>query len=87
MTISIAGVALVPANLPDLKIELRKGLTTYRVTVTIDAAFAAPIITACTIGSTVAVAVDGISWTGTVTGFGCRQGSSTLQITGATCTH
>lgn len=87
MTISIAGVALAAADLPDIDIELRKGLTTWRVTVTIDAAFASAIITACTIGATVAVAVDGITYSGTVTGFGTRTGSSTLQITGATVSH
>jgi hypothetical protein len=87
MTISIAGTALSIADLPDLDIELRKGETAYRVTVTQDAAFASAIITACTIGATVVIAVDGISFSGTVTGFGCRTGSSTLQITGATVSH
>lgn len=87
MTISIAGTSLSVADLPDLEIELRKGQSTYRVTVTQDAAFASAIITACTIGATVTVAVDGISYSGTVTGFGCRPGSSTLQVTGATVSH
>lgn len=87
MTITVAGTALNTADLPDICIEMRKGETTYRVTVTIDAAFAAAIITACTIGATVAIAVDGISFSGTVTGFGCRTGASTVQITGATVSH
>ena len=87
MTISIAGVALPIASLPDFNAELRKGDTTWRITVTVDTAFASTIITACVIGATIAIAVDGISWTGVVTGFGVRTGSSTLQITGATVSH
>ena len=86
-TISIAGTALLAANLPDIKIEMRKGTTTYRVVVTQDAAFVAAIITACVIGATIAVAVDGMTFTGTVTGFGVRTGHSILQVTEATCAH
>lgn len=87
MTITVAGTALNTADLPDIYIEMRKGETTYRVTVTIDAAFASAIITACAIGATVVIALDGVSYSGVVTGFGCRAGSSTVQITGATVSH
>jgi hypothetical protein len=85
--ISVAGEIIALANLPDIMIERRKGETLFRVTVSIDAAFSSAIIAACGIGETITIADSGISYTGTVNGFGCRTGFSIVQITEATCVH
>lgn len=86
-TIYLAGEAIPVASIPDINIEQRKGETTYRVTVTIDSSFSVTQIAACGVGATVAIAIDGITWTGTVTGFGVRPGYSIVQIVGATCAY
>jgi hypothetical protein len=87
MTITINETDLILADLPDICIEKRKGEVTYRVTVTIDAAFVSDIINACTIGATAIITENDISYTGTVTGFGCRTGHSIVQITEATVSY
>lgn len=79
-TISLAAEAVPAASLPSLKIEIRQGETAYKVTLSIDAAFSAAQIAACGVGASVAIAVDSITYTGTVSGFGCRSGYSIVQI-------
>jgi hypothetical protein len=85
--ISIAGVAIALADLPDIMIEMRKGQTLFRVTVSVDAAFSSTIIAACRIGASVTISVSGVSYTGIVDGFGCRSGNSIVQVVNATCAH
>jgi hypothetical protein len=75
------------ASLPDVQIERRKGLSTYIVTVTIDTAFSSTILDNCTIGNEITIKVDGVSYLGTISGFGCRTGHSIVQIEEATCAH
>lgn len=85
--IFIATEAIPLASLPDCKTELRKGETTYRCTVTASAAFSAAQIAACVIGEelTIGLSIPGgmLNFVGTVHGFGCRAGYSTVQITEA----
>lgn len=79
-TISLASEAIPASSLPSIKIELRQGDTNYKVTLSIDAAFSAAQIAACGVGESVAIAVDTVTYTGTVSGFGCRSGYSVVQI-------
>lgn len=77
------------ASLPDFMIELRKGETTYRVTVTINTAFTATQLAGCIVGASLILGlkITGgmINYTGTVSGYGCRAGYSIVQIDTATC--
>jgi hypothetical protein len=75
------------ASLPDVQIERRKGLSTYIVTVTVDTTFSSTILDNCTIGNEITIKVDGVSYLGTISGFGCRTGHSIVQIEEATCAH
>jgi len=89
--IFVAGYAVPLASLPDIKIEQKKGETTLRVTVTINAAFSAAQIAACSvIGEETTIGLGGSSgtciYTGTVSGFGTRPSYSIVQIENAVCT-
>ncbi len=89
--IFVSGEAIPLASLPDMKIEQRKGDTTLRVTVTVNAAFSAAQIAACgVIGSqtTIGIGVTGGTciYTGMVSGFGLRPSYSMVQIENAVCT-
>lgn len=86
-TIKLAGIEVPIASIPDLDIEQRKGESTYRVTLTIDASFTAAQIAACGVGQSVSIEIDGITWTGAVSGFGVRPGYSIVQIKDVICTH
>lgn len=68
------------SSLPDVIIERRKGLTTYKVTVTVDTSFSSTILENCTIGNEITIKIDGVSYTGDISGFGCRSGHSIVQI-------
>jgi hypothetical protein len=83
--IKINNEAIPIASLPDCKIELRKGETTYRVTVSIDAAFSSSIIAVCTIGSPMYIEVGDVTYNGIIDAFGVRPGASTIQVVNATC--
>lgn len=83
--IKINNEAIPIASLPDAKIELRKGETVYRVTVTIDAAFSSSIIAVCTIGSPMNIMIENVTYNGIIDAFGVRPGSSTIQVVNATC--
>lgn len=82
--ISILGEFLLLEQLPDIKIEKRKGEVAYRITVSIDAAFTSTIIAGCTIGSTVTITVGNVVYEGILTGFGVRSGFGIVQIENAT---
>lgn len=89
--IFVAAEAIPLASLPDIKMEQRKGDTTLRVTVTVNAAFSAAQIAACgVIGSqtTIGIGVTGGTciYTGPVSGFGTRPSYSIVQIENAVCT-
>jgi hypothetical protein len=83
--IKINSEAIPISSLPDAKIELRKGETTYRVTVSIDAVFSSSIIAVCTIGSLMNITVEDVTYNGVIDGFGVRPGFSIIQVVNATC--
>ena len=79
------GLTYVPIeSIPDVIIYMEKGVTTYIVEVTIDAAFSSAIITACTIGATVTIKVGSVTYSGTVNEFLARSGHSMIKIVNAT---
>lgn len=80
MGIYLAGELIPAANLPDFKAVINRGETKFKVTVTARATFTAAQIAACVLGSTTTAGAGGVSYSGTVTGFGCREGYSICQI-------
>ena len=86
-TIYLATEAVPAASLPHLTISVRQGEDDYKVKLQIDAAFSDAQIAACLVGSTASIAVGGMTYTGTVTGFGSRPGYSVVVIEDASCAH
>ena len=86
MGIYLAGELIPAANLPDFKATIPGGGTKFKVTVTSRAAFSAAQTRACVLGSTVTISANGVNYTGTITGFGCREGYGLCQIEEATIT-
>ncbi len=78
--IYLAGELIPAANLPDFKAVINRGETKFKVTVTARAMFSDAQLAACTLGSIVAASVDGVSYTGVVTGIGFRESYSICQI-------
>ena len=72
--------------MPDFKATIPGGGTKFKVTVTSRAAFSAAQTRACVLGSTVTISANGVNYTGTITGFGCREGYGLCQIEEATVT-
>lgn len=84
MGIYLAGELIPAANLPDFKATIPGGGTKFKVAVTSRAAFSAAQTRACVLGSTVTISANGVNYTGTITGFGCREGYGLCQIEEAT---
>jgi hypothetical protein len=82
--IYLAGELIPAANLPDFKATIPGGGTKFKVTVTSRGAFTAAQTRACVLGSTVTISANGVNYTGTITGFGCREGYGLCQIEEAT---
>ena len=85
----VAEVAVPMASLPDFEVQLRKGETTYRATVTINTAFTATQLAGCVVGASLILGLKltggMLNYTGVVNGYGCRAGYSIVQIDTATC--
>lgn len=72
---------LVPADhLTDFKLTMGRKDTKFKIVMTARAAFSSTQIAACVLGSTTSVTANGVTYTGTVTGFGCREAYSVCQI-------
>ena len=82
--IYLAGELIPAASLPDFKATIPGGGTKFKVAVTSRAAFSAAQTRACVLGSTVTISANGVNYTGTITGFGCREGYGLCQIEEAT---
>jgi hypothetical protein len=79
-TIYLAGVLVPAADLPDFKAIMPRGETKFKIVVSSKATFTAAQIAACVLGSTTTAGAGGVSYSGTVTGFGCREGYRICQI-------
>jgi len=80
LSIYLAGELIPAANLPDFKAVINRGETKFKIVVSSKATFTATQIAACVLGSTTTAGAGGVSYSGTVTGFGCREGYSICQI-------
>ena len=78
--IYLAGELIPADDLPDFKATMGRGSATFKVVVTSLGAFTVDQITACVLGQSITVTVGGITFVGTVTGFGCREAYSVCQI-------
>lgn len=82
-TIHLAGAYIPLADLPDFKATMERGESKFKIVITCVALFTDSQIEACGIGETVTAGAGGVTFAGTVTGFGCRSGHSICQIGGA----
>jgi hypothetical protein len=78
--IYLAGELIPADHLTDFKLVMGREDTAFKIVISVRAAFTNTQIAACVIGSIVSVIANGVTYTGTVTGFGCREAYSVCQI-------